>query len=346
MKENTTIAVDLAKNVFEIAVSHQPGRVSERHRLSRSHLAPFFANRPPATVVLEACGSAHHWARLFAGFGHRVVLLPAQYVRPYVRRNKTDRADAAGLLEAWRCADLRPVPVKTLEQQALLALHRTRSAWMATRTARLNLLRGVLRELGQTIPVGARQVLPKVTTLIEDADSNVPMSLRDTLATISKEIRDLEQRVRTLDAQIVALGKGLAPVARLQTIRGIGPLTSTALLAVVGDISRFRSGRQLASYLGLTPREHSSGERRQLGRISKRGDSYLRMLLIHGARAVLWAAKSTKHPDRLQAWALRIEQLRGHNKAAVALANKLARVAWAVWRRERDYQPAATTQAA
>ena len=346
MEENTSIAVDLAKNVFEIAVSHQPGRVTERHRVSRSRLAHFFATRPPATVILEACGSAHHWARLFESFGHRVVLLPAQYVRPYVRRNKTDRADAAGLLEAARCAELRPVPVKTVEQQALLALHRVRSGWMATRTARLNTLRGLLRELGVTIPVGARQVLPKIATLIEDADSDVPNFLRQTLATLCAEIRDLQRHIHELDAQLAALGKALPPVARLQTIRGIGPLTSTALVAVVGDVSRFRSGRQLASYLGLTPRERSSGDRRQLGRISKRGDSYLRMLLIHGARAVLWAAKSAQQPDRLQTWALRVEQLRGHNKAAVALANKLARVAWAVWRHQRDYQPAATTRAA
>ncbi len=335
---STTIAVDVAKSVFAIAVSTRPGRIDRQVRLSRARFLEFFARQKPAVVVLEACGSAHHWSRQLATFGHSPVLLPAQYVRPYVRRNKTDDADAAALLEAYRNQQIRPVAVKSIEQQALVALHRLRSAWMATRTARLNALRGFLRELGIAIPVGPRHVLPRLTALLADADSPVPAILHPALLETAAEIRELERRTRDLDRQLERQGRELPAVKRLLTIPGIGLLTGTALFALVGDLRRFRSGRHFASFLGLTPRERSSGNRRHLGAISKRGDAYLRTLLTHGARAVLWAAKSRKEPDRLRAWALRLERTGGHNKAAVALANKLARIAWAVSTSERDFE--------
>ena len=339
---STTIAVDVAKSVFEVAVSVQPGHVRERHRLSREGFGRFLAEQPPATVLLEACGSAHHWARRAHGHGHRVVLVPPHVVRPYVVRNKTDRTDAKGLLEAFRNDEVRPVPVKSETQQALAALHRLRSTWLATRTARLNPLRGLLREFGVVIPVGARHVVPHVRALLEDADAGVPGLLRPALAAAVQEIGDLEARIRAIERQLEAAAAATLVVGQLRTIPGIGLLTATALLATVGDVQRFPSARHFASYLGLTPREHSSGSRRHLGAISKRGDAYLRMLLIHGARAVLWHAKTTtaSPPDRLRTWALHLERLRGHNKAAVALANKLARIAWAVWRRGRVFAAA------
>jgi transposase len=340
---STTIAVDLAKSVFEIAVSQRPGKVSARRRLSRGQFSRFLAEQAPATVVMEACGTAHFWGREAKARGHRVVLLPPHAVRPYVLRNKTDGADAKGLLEAVRNAELRPVPVKTLDQHLLATLHRLRSAWMATRTARLNTLRGLLRELGFAIPVGAGQVVPHVAALVSDADSGLPDALRPVLTETAREVRELEARVREVERSLEALARASDVVVRLRTIPGVGLLTATALVAFVGDVHRFPSGRHLASYLGLTPRESSSGLRRRLGAISKRGDPYLRMLLIHGARAVLWHAKkkASGEADRLRTWALDRERVRGHNKAAVALANKLARIVWAVWRNEHVFAAAA-----
>lgn len=340
---STTIAVDVAKSVFEVAVSVQPGHVRERHRLSREGFGRFPAEQAPATVLMEACGSAHHWARCAQAHGHRVVLVPPHVVRPYVVGNKTDRTDAKGRLEAFRNDAVRPVPVKSPTQQALAALHRLRATWLATRTARLNTVRGLLREFGLVIPVGARHVIPQVRALLQDADTAVPGLLRPALAAAVQEIVELEARIRTVELETAA-AESLV-VGQLRTIPGIGLLTATALVATVGDVQRFPSGRHFASYLGLTPREHSSGSRRHLGAISKRGDRYLRMLLIHGARAVLWHAKTKTAtlPDRLRTWALQLERLRGHNKAAVALANKLARIAWAVWKHGEVFmvQPAA-----
>jgi transposase len=209
---------------------------------------------------------------------------------------------------------------------------------MAARTARLNTLRGLLRELGVFIPVGARQVVPAVHALTGDAASALPDALRPMLCEAAQEITELERRIRALEAQLEQLAGEDARIERLRTIPGVGLLTATALVAFLGDVARFPSGRHLASYLGLTPRERSSGNRRQLGRISKRGDPYLRMLLIHGARSVLCHAKRrNKEPDRLRGWALEREKACGHNKAAVALANKLARIAWAVWQSEHGY---------
>ena len=336
--EHTTIAVDLAKNVFELAVSDRPGRVRERHRLPRAQFRRFFAQRAPATVLLEACGSAHYWGRELQGLGHQIVLLPPHAVRPYVVRNKTDRSDAKALLEAARNVELHPVPVKSVPQQALTGLHRLRSTWLTARTARINTLRGLLREFGIVIPIGARQVLPRVEALLEDAESGIPHALRSAVADVCTEIRQLEARIEDLERQLQELAKETAVIERLRTIPGIGLLTATALVAFVGDVQRFPSGRHFASYLGLTPREHSSGTSRHLGAISKRGDRYLRTLLTHGARAVLWHSKRLEHPGRLRAWALQLETLRGHNKAAIALANKLARIAWAVWKNDVPFR--------
>jgi transposase len=272
------VGVDLAKTVFALCVADARWRPVESHRLSRAQFERWFANRAVSRVVMEACGSAHHWARWLGGLGIEVTLLPARYVRAYVRRNKTDAADAAALLEAARCCDLRPVRVKSVEQQALQALqalHRTRSLWQADRTRRINTLRGYCREFGIAI------------------------------------------------------------------VPGIGLLTSTALVAATsGEVSHFKDARHFASWFGLTPREHSSGQHRQLGRISKQGDRYLRMLLTHGARSVLRAAAAARNAGKqvtgLRAWALGVQDRSNHNKACCALANKLARVAYACL---RDHSP-------
>ena len=334
--EHTTIAVDLAKSVFQVAVSHQPGRVDEERRLPRDRFLEFFAQRPPATVLLEACGSAHYWARQLQPFGHAVRLLAPHDVRPYVRRNKTDRTDAKGLLEAHRNEEIHPVPVKSIAHQAIASLHCLRSTWLATRTARLNAIRGLLREFGLFIPVGAHHVVPAVRTLLAEP-TTVPMLLHTTLAAACDEIDVLEENMRAVERQLAALAADMPDVMLLQTVPGVGLITATALVALVTDIRRFPSGRHFASFLGLTPKEDSTGPRRRLGAISKQGDVYLRMLMTHGARSLLWHAKAAKQPTSLQRWAVQTEQRRGHNVAAVAVANKLARIVWAVWAHERPF---------
>jgi transposase len=335
--KNTTIAVDLAKSVFEIGISYRPGHVDQRLRLSRNQLSTFFAGQAPATIVMEACSSSHYWARQFVRFGHDVKLLPPFYVRPYVQRSKTDRTDVKGMLEAWRNSEIRPVPIKTEAQQQLIALHRVRSTWIATRTARINTVRGTLREFGIVVANGASRVPARVTELIEDANTELPMRVRDLLNELVMEIRQLTSRIENVERQLAALAGETPVVERLRSIPGVGLLTATALIAFVGNIERFPSCRHFACYLGLTPREHSSGLRRQLGHISKRGDVYLRMLLTHGARSVLWAAKSKLQPDKFSTWAVDIHRRRGHNKAAIAVANKMARIVWAVWKHGNTY---------
>jgi transposase len=292
--ENMIIAVDLAKNVFEIGVSQEPGRVSENHRVARPRLLRFFAKRPVSTVVLEACGSAHFWGRKIQAFGHKVVLLPPHLVRPYRSENKHDRADAKALLEAYRNEEIYPVPIKSLVQHTLAALHRLRSGWVSTRTARISAVRGVLREIGFFIPKGADRVVPEVFRLVEDEESEIPDVFRPLLFEACSEIQHLEARMASVEHQLKALANQLPEVQRLLTVPGIGLLTATAIVGFIGDLRRFRSGRRFSSYLGLVPKEKSSGEIRKLGRITKQGDTYIRMLLTHVARAVLWTAKSTK----------------------------------------------------
>ena len=337
----TTVGVDLAKNVFEIALTDERGHIVERQRLTRARFDRFFANRSACRIVMEACGSAHYHARRLSSQGHSVVLLPAQYARAYVRRNKTDAADAAALIEASRCPDIRPVPIKSVDQQALQQLHRLRSQWMAARTARINFLRGCLREFGVSIPVGALRAIRSIRDVLSDQGSPVPTLLHSSLIELLAEIDSLEQRCKQIDRQLARLSEHDPVVERLLQIPGVGPLTATALRASVVDIQRFPCGRHFASWLGLTSREYSSGERRRLGRISKQGDPYLRTLLIHGARAVLLAARSAQRRgsslDKLRTWALDLQERRGHNKATVALANKLARIVWATWRHDRDF---------
>lgn len=336
--QSTTIAVDLAKSVFQVTVSHRPGHVDHERRLSRGRVLQYLAQQPPALVLLEACGSAHYWARELQRVGHTVRLLPAHDVHRYVRRNKTDRIDTKALLDADCNEEIHAVPVKTVDQQAVASLHRLRSTWLATRTARLNTLRGLFREFGVTIPLGAHHVIPTVRALLDgDTGAPVPGALRSTLADTCEEIRQLETNIRAVQRQLAALARQLPDVPLLRTVPGIGLLTATALVAVVGDSRRFPSARAFASYFGLTPKENSTGPCRRLGAISKQGDVYLRMLLVHGARSVLCHAKGARQPNALQQWALQTEPRRGHNIAAVAVANKLARIVLAVWTEQRPF---------
>jgi transposase len=338
-----TLAIDLAKDVFEIAIANEHWRIVAHHRLSRSRFTAFMAQQPACDVVMEACGSAHHWGRVFTKMGHRCRLLPVQYVRPYRMRNKTDRADAEALLEAARSPRIEAVAVKSVNQQQIQLLHRLREQYKADRLARINVLRGSLRELGIPLPVGATVCLKRAPEAIEQ--EGVPHALRMALTALLTDIAQLKLRMEQIELQLLALSKSDPAIQRLRQVPGIGLLTSTALVAAAGCASSFKSARHFSSWLGITPRESSSGNRRFLGRISKQGNTYLRTLIIHGARAVLARAKQLRRQseqplNRIHQWAVELERRVGHNKAAVALANKLARIAWAVWRHERDFEAA------
>ena len=339
----TTVAIDLAKDVFELAFADGLGHIVERKRLSRRAFGKALHNRPPLAVIMEACSSAHFWARRFQAQGHDVRLLPARDVRPYVRGNKTDRTDAAGLVEAARCRQIAPVPVKTPRQQGLQALHRVREQLKAQRTALINLVRGVLREFGVVLPAGTAKLSAGVYAALEDGDNELPMSVRASLADLLERIGSLQQGMGAIEAQLASEAEQDVVVQRYRSVPGVGLLTATALRAGAGELSRFRSGRHLAAWLGLVPREHSSGHTRRLGAITKRGDSYLRTLFVHGGRSVLRAAlmrrRAGRELDPLQAWALQVQERQGHNKAAVALANKLARRLWAIERDGAAYDP-------
>lgn len=333
------VAVDLAKSVFEVAVSPSPGRVSHRLRLSRAEFEDWIARTERSLFLLEACGSAHHWGRTLRALGHSVALVPPRVVRRYVSGNKSDRSDAKALLEAWRNEDIRPVPVKEVSHQVLAALHRVRSSWVATRTARINEVRGLLRELGFSIATGADRFVERASAILGDRDNGLPEPLREVLDLLVGEVASLEARISEIERRIDRLGREIAIVPVLRSIPGVGLLGSTAAVTSLVDISRFPSGRAVASSLGLTPRGRSSGQRRWLGSITRHGDRYLRMLLVNGARSVLVAAKTKATPSRLEAWALDRERIIGHNRAAVALANKLARLIWVVWTRAAPYVP-------
>lgn len=345
----TTVAVDLAKSVFQIAVANEHWRVVETQRLTRSQFERWFLNREVGLVVMEACGSAHHWARWLNSLGIEVRLLPAQYVRAYVRRNKTDATDAAALLEACRCADLRPVRVKSVEQQALQGLHRIRSLWMGTRTSRINALRGFCREFGLAIPQGARTGLEVLGRVLADPSTAVPGLIRDSAKLLLEEVRLLEARIAQVERELANAAKHSPACTLLLSVPGVGLLTATAMVAATsGDVTHFQDARHFASWFGLTPREFSSGGTRHLGRISKKGDRYLRMLLTHGARSVLRAASAAVEKGKVlsgvRQWALQVQARSNHNKATCALANKLARICYATLRDHETFDEKAALE--
>jgi len=334
----TTIGVDLSKSVFQVSLANAAGRIIEQKRLSRAQYERFLAEQPAAEIVMEACATAHHWARTARRLGHEPCLLHAQYVRPYVRRNKTDAADADALVRARRDPDLKPVPVKSVDQQALQGLHRIRQQWVATRRQRITLARGPLAEFGISLPTGASGIVARLHAVID----RVPGVLVSGLTPILEEISALEDEIKQLDRQLTAIAKTNPAAQHLMSIPGVGVIIATALIGSVADIHSFSRARQFAAWLGLTPREYSSGQTRYLGRISKRGDGYLRMLLSHGARSALLlahrqAAKGDHTLTAVQRWVLDVEQRTHHNKATIALANKMARIIWAVWTSGEDY---------
>jgi transposase len=334
----TTIGIDIAKSVFQVSVANGNQKILKRHRLSRGQFERFLYKHERSKLVMEACGTAHHWARTATDAGHEVVLLHPAYVKPYVRRNKTDAADADALVQASRDPELKPVPTKSVDQQAMQSVHRVRQQLIDTRKQRINLARSLFLEFGVALPKGTKDI----ATRLHAHEDQLPPLLLHALEPVIDEITMLKQRIDKLDEQLKSYARSNSLIQRLMTIPGIGVTTATALFGSVPDIHAFKRGRQFSSWLGLTPREFSSGNTRTLGRISKRGDKYLRMLLIHGARAALLGAhrkrQSGGEVTRLQRWATDLQQTHHHNIATVALANKMARIIWATWTKGEDYK--------
>ena len=333
----TTIGIDLSKTVFQLSLADSRHRVVDRRRLSRRQFSRFLATAEPTRLVMEACSTAHYWSRIAKQHGHQVKLLHAHYVRPYVRRSKTDSADADALLRADQDRDLKPVPTKNEHQQALQSLHRIRSQWKKTRTARICCARALLAEFGVTLPRDSKDLALR----LRQASDDLPHILQQNFHTLIDEIVQLSNNLENMDRDLKTLLANEPDGVRLQTINGIGAITATALIGRVPDIHAFKRGRAFAGWLGITPREYSSGNTRRLGSISKKGDRYLRTLLIHGARSALLAAARARASDKplthLQRWALDTQQRVGHNKATVALANKMARIVWAVWTQRKTF---------
>lgn len=332
----TTIGIDLAKNVFQVHGVNDRGKAQLRKQLKRAQMIDFFVNLPPCLIGMEACGSSHFWARKLSELGHTVKLMAPQFVKPYVKSNKNDAADAEAICEAVTRRNMRFVPTKNVEQQALLAMHRARQGFVAARTAQANQIRGLLTEFGIVMPQGVRYLAKKMPEILEDAENGLPGASRALFCRLFEHFRELDRQVGELEVQIIAWHREETKSRRLEAIPGIGPLTASALVGSVGDASNFKNGRQFAAWLGLVPRQDSSGGKERLLGISKRGDTYLRTLLIHGARAVLWRAR--KQTAESAGWLARLATRRNPNVAAVALANKNARIVWALLAHGREYQ--------
>jgi transposase len=333
----TTVGVDLAKSVFQVHGVDARGKALLRKQLKRSEMLTFFANLPPCLIGMEACSSAHHWARKLTALDHEVRLMAPQFVKPYVKPNKNDRNDAEAICEAVARPNMRFVPVKTPEQQTVLALHRARAGYVKARTAQANQMRGLLSEFGIILPEGIGQLYRRVPDILADGDNALPGPMRALLRRLLEQLKALDQQVAELKGEIVRWHLHNEDSQRLERIGGFGPLTASAFVASLGNARSFKNGRQVAAWLGLVPRQNSSGGKTKLLGISKHGDVYLRTLLIHGARAVLRHLAHRAHPT--DDWLRRLLARRNKNVAAVALANKNARVAWALLAHQRDFAP-------
>jgi len=286
----TTVGIDLAKNVFQVHAVDERATVVLRKQVRRDQMTAFFANLPPCVIGMEACGSAHHWARTLKSFGHDARLMSPQFVKPYVKSNKNDVADAEAICEAVARPNMRFVPVKSIEQQAVLSLHRVRQGFVKARTAQANQIRSLLGEFGLIMPAGISHIAKRVPSLLEDAINPLPGSLRQLITRLTEHLKDLDKLVGEFEAQIKAWHRSSELSMKLEKIPGIGPLGASALVASIADANSFANGRQLSAWLGLVPRQHSSGGKPALLGISKRGDVYLRTLLIHGARSAILVA--------------------------------------------------------
>jgi transposase len=338
MNGKQTIGIDAAKRVFFLHGEDAGGRVILREKLSRERLLPFLANQPVSTIAIEAGCGAHHWARAFTKLGHEVRLIHAKFVRPFVKTNKNDWNDAAAICEAAQRPTMRFVATKSLEQQDLLAIHRVRERLVSQRTGLCNQIRGLLAEYGIVLPQAIARLRRAVPEVLEDAENELTVRGRALIASLLEELRDLEERIAPYGRAIEQASVESATCQRLRSIPGIGPIGATAVVATMGDPKAFKNGRHFAAFLGLVPRQHSSGGKSQLGRISRRGDVYVRRILIQGAHSIL---KRIDQGEGARAtWLRALMARRGRQVAAVALANKNARIAWRLLRHESRYDEA------
>ena len=336
MNEVITIGVDLAKNVFQVHGVDAEGGVVFRRQLRRGRVLPFFDKQPRCLVGMEACATSHHWGREIEALGHRVRLMPPRYVKPYVKRNKNDMADAEAICEAVTRPTMRFVEIKTADQQSVLMLHRTRHLFVRQRTMLVNAIRAHLAEFGIVAGVG-RNGLERLLNVIEDGeDDRVPPSARDCLLALRAQLEMVKHRILDADRRILAWHRSSEVSQRLDDIPGVGPLIATALVASVPDPRAFKSGRDLAAWIGLVPRQNSTGGKQRLGHISKAGNRYPRMLLVIGALSVIRRAKQAGYTRR--PWLAELLQRRSTKVAAIALANKNARTAWAMMAHGTFYQ--------
>ncbi len=343
MNEVITIGVDLAKNVFQVHGVDAEGETVIRRQLRRSRVLPFFEKLPGCLIGMEACATAHHWGRQLMGLGHEVKLMPPCYVKPYVKRSKNDAADAAAICEAVRRPTMRFVAVKGVEQQGVLMLHRTRELLVRQRTMLVNAIRAHMAEFGIVAPVGIPRVKELLAVIADADDDRLPPVARTCLEALARQFLSLAAEILAAEKRLHAWHRSNEASRRLETIPGIGPIVATALVASVTDPSVFKSGRELAAWIGLVPRQNSTGGKERLGRISKQGDQYLRWLLVAGAMSVI---RHAKRRGTTLPWLAELIARRPTMVAAVALANKMARIAWVLLRRGGTYQRPAGAPAA
>ena len=338
MSEIKTIGLDLAKNVFHAVCRDEHRKVVGKKVLKRHRVSAYFANLPACLVAMEACAGAHYWGRQLENLGHQVRLIPPQYVKPYVRGNKNDYNDALAISEAVREPEMRFVAIKTVQEQDVQALYRLREQRLKERTALCNQMRGLIGEYGLVMPRGIRTLQRRIPELLEDAENGLTDFFRQLLAQSYQQLQQLNEHIAFYDRALEAYGRENEACRRLQTVPGFGPIVSSVFQSVVGTGEAYRRGRDVSASLGLVPKQHSSGGKEKLLGISKRGNRYLRSLLVHGARAVV--TRAVKKDDRLSRWINRVRAERGFNKAVIALANKMARIGWAVLRNNTIYQAA------
>ena len=337
----TTVGIDLAKNVIQVHAIDEHGRAVVKKAMKRDQVTKYFANLPPCVIGMEACGSAHHWARQLTQYGHTVKLMAPQYVKPYVKTNKNDAADAEAICEAVGRPNMRFVAVKNVEQQTVLSLHAVRQGFVKARTAQSNQIRGLLAEFGLVINRGFTPLYQHLPLMIEDGENGLPGRFRQLLTRLLEHLKELDRQVGEVEREIVLWHRQNEASCRLAERRGIGPLTASAIVATLGNGQQYRNGRQFAAALGIVPRQHSSGGKPTLLGISKHGDKYLRTLLIHGARSVIRAvqAQAVASDNREDQWLRDLLARRHHNVVAVALAAKTARIAWALLAKGETFRP-------
>lgn len=338
MKSITVVGIDIAKNVFHAVGLSKSGKVLIRRKLYRNNLSAFVKELGQGvTIAMESCGGSNYWGREFQALGNEVKLIAPQFVKPYVKSNKNDMADAEAIAEAASRPTMRFVPVKSVEQQDIQSLHRVRERLVKARTALTNEVRGLLAEYGIVLPKTISRFRRTYLECISDENNVLSSLCRETFRELYEEFVALDTRIDSYDKKITAIAKSHPECVRLMTIPGVGPITASAVIAAVGDMSTFKNSRAFAAWLGLVPRQVSTGGKTTLAGISKRGDGYIRKLLVHGARCrFIWLKDKD---DRLSVWCRQLRERRGSNKATVALANKTARIIWAVLAREEDYKP-------